>query len=148
MAESWKWSGDLEDTIIEIPDTDGDKTLIDRLGGPIGSNAPMTAFRIETNCDELYQGDDAPKYSFDVSFDTVTFTLKLGKNISSITSVHGNTNSQTNQYIAIENEDGSVTFYKVLFKAECSDENKTFYSKDGKLYLKKDDSLSTSLLYE
>lgn len=147
MAVEWNWSGDPEDTLIEIPDTDGDKVLIDRLGGPIGSNAPVTAFRVATNCDELYQGEDVSKYDFDVSFDTVTFTLKLGKNISSITCVHGNTNSKSNQYIAVKNDDGSVTFYNVLFRVECSDENKTFYSKDGKLYLKKDDSLDSSLRY-
>ncbi|MBP5491315.1 MAG: hypothetical protein J6Y08_00540 [Clostridiales bacterium] len=138
---SWNWSGDPNDVVIDIPDTYNDSIVIDAMGGPTGSNAPLLHFRVVTDCDVKYKGDDPEAYDMEVSFDEVVFTLKIGKNIERQYIFYANVSSDVYDYIAIENDDGSVTFYKVYFEVEVSKDNEKFYSKNGKLYAVKNDEL-------
>ncbi|MBO4688160.1 MAG: hypothetical protein J5636_06565 [Clostridiales bacterium] len=147
MAAEWKWDGDLDNTVIEIPDK-YENTVIDALGGPLGSNAPMKSFQVMSDCELQFKGTDPEKYKdVEVSFDEVVFTLKIGKNIKT---VHMNYNDREDfdyNWVGIEKEDGSVVFYRVYFEVECDDENKTYFSKDGKLYQKKNKEKVSGLLY-
>ena len=45
------------------------------------------------------------------------------------------------------NEDNSITFYHPTVYINCSEDNKHFYSKDGKLYNKKTDELISNFSY-
>jgi hypothetical protein len=70
----------------------------------------------------------------------VLFQLHIGKNIDVVDFV------LTDYYPHI-NEDGSITFYYPVVYITCSDENTTFYSKDGKLYYKSTDALVEEFTY-
>ena len=147
MVAEWKWDGDLDNTIIEIPD-ECEKTVIEAMGGPLGTNAPMKSFQIKSDCELRFQGTDPEKYKdVEVSFDEVVFTLKIGKNIKKVHMNYRDREDDEYNWVAIENNDGSVTFYRIYFEVECDDENKTFYSKDGKLYQKKDNAKVKGLVY-
>lgn len=71
----------------------------------------------------------------------VVFNLNIGKNIEVIEFV------VMDEYYPHINEDGSITFYHSVVNINCSDENKYFYSKDGKLYNKKTDELISDFAY-
>ena len=45
------------------------------------------------------------------------------------------------------NEDGSITFYHPVVEINCAEENKFFYSQDGKLYDKETDELISDFAY-
>ena len=135
---AWHWDGDPENTVIEIPD-DYKGIVIDALGGSYGTNAPLLVFSIETDCDIKFKSLEA-EYKVPVSYEKIVFTLKLGKNIGAIhTQYYSEHVSEDVNYVGVTQEDGSVIFYQVFFEVECSKENKTFYSKKGKLYTSKDD---------
>ena len=148
MVYSWNWDGDPDNTVIEIPDKYEGKVKIDALGGPLGTNAPMGSFQIETDCDLKFKGTDPEKYKdVEVSFDEVVFTLEIGENISKIHMNHNDRDDFQPNWVPIEQEDGSVIFYRVYFEVECDDDNKTFYSEDGVLYQKKDNVKVGGILY-
>ena len=144
MAVSWKWSGDPDDTVIEIPEEAEKNIPIDSLGGPNGANAPLTLFHIASDSDANYNDINLGKYKF--STEKMVFTLKIGKNIEKVNFgflAAGN----SFRYVAIDQEDGSVIFYKVFLIVECDEQNEKFYSKDGKLYDKKNNSLVSGIPY-
>ncbi|MBO4927227.1 MAG: hypothetical protein J5379_03125 [Clostridiales bacterium] len=142
---SWHWDGDPENSVIDVPD-DYNGIPIDALGGAYGTNAPILAFVVETDCDVPYKGLEESKYEVPVSFEKIVFTLKLGKNIGEIHTqyVSGTVRKDAN-YIGVTQEDGSVIFYQVFFEVECSQKNKTYYSEDGKLYNSSDNKKVDSL---
>ncbi len=71
----------------------------------------------------------------------VTFKMYIGKNIKEIKDV------DMDYYYPHLNEDGSITFYHPVVEIYCSEENKHFYSEDGKLYKKSDGALVTNFEY-
>ena len=141
----YKKSGDFEfklnkkETFGTVTAWQWDGIVIDALGGSYGTNAPLLVFSIETDCDIKFKSLEA-EYKVPVSYDKIVFTLKLGKNIGAIhTQYYSEHVSEDVNYVGVTQEDGSVIFYQVFFEVECSKENKTFYSKKGKLYTSKDD---------
>ncbi|MBO4927553.1 MAG: hypothetical protein J5379_04815 [Clostridiales bacterium] len=156
MICEWKWSGDPNDTVIEIPDNYSDKIIIKSVGGYIGTGAP-TPFRVvledesrlftsyyhsqTAGTDVLFKDDP---HRFGVKRDAVyeivdlEFTMKLGKNVQQVyISFIGRERNPEMSYIGIINDDGSITFYRIFFRFECDPENKTYYAEDGVLYEKK-----------
>ena len=71
----------------------------------------------------------------------VVFKIYIGKNIKKINYV------DMDCYYPCINEDGSITFYHPVAEIYCSEENKKFYSADGKLYNRSDNSLVRNLEY-
>ena len=140
-----------ENLEITIPD-DYNGIPIKRMGGYYGRGVP-TPFSI--NLADLYM--NAPEESeynavfggnideFDISEDYVVedivFNLNIGENIEIIEYV------VMDKYYPHINDDGSITFYHSVVNINCSDENKNFYSKDGKLYNKKTDELISDFAY-
>jgi len=140
-----------ENLEITIPD-DYNGIPIKRMGGYYGRGVP-TPFSI--NLADLYM--NAPEESeynavfggnideFDISEDYVVedivFNLNIGENIEIIEYV------VMDKYYPHINDDGSITFYHSVVNINCSDENKNFYSKDGKLYNKKTDELIPDFAY-
>ncbi len=140
-----------ENLEITIPD-DYEGIPIKRIGGYYGSGVP-TPFLISladlymnapegNEYDAVFNGDinefEIPE---DYVIEDVVFNLNIGKNIEIIEFV------VMDKYYPHINDDGSITFYHAVVNITCSDENKHFYSKDGKLYDKKTDELISDFAY-
>ena len=135
---------------ITIPD-DYNGIPIKRIGGFSGIGAP-SPFGIDLS--QLYM--NAPEGSryqsifadhpdlFNIAdeytVEEVVFQLHIGKNIEVVDFI-------MNDYYPHINEDGSIIFYHPVVYITCSEENTTFYSKDGKLYYKSTNALVEDFAY-
>ncbi len=147
-----------ENMEITIPDS-YDGIPLTQLGGYVGSGAP-SPFWIDTegkytnipyDADVSYwydgekalcESDDAlSEFNGDYRIENVIFKLNLGKNITRIELV------SMGDYLAWINEDESITFYHPVVYIVCSEENKHFYSRDGRLYSRETDELITAFSY-
>ena len=156
MILVWKWSGDPNDTVIEIPDNYSDKIIIKSVGGYIGTGSPApfqiimedesrlftSYYHSQTAGTDVLFKDDPTKFGVkkDTEYEIVDleFTIKLGKNVQQVyISMIGRERNPEMSYIGIINDDGSITFYRIFFRFECDPENKTYYAEDGVLYEKK-----------
>ncbi len=136
---------------ITIPDAYNDMP-IERIGGYYGTGVP-TPFYIdlpeflnapeESSFSGIYGGhpDD---FKLDVKYTIVelSFRLNIGKNINTIENV------ANDLYYPHINDDDSITFYHPVVEIVCDENNKHFYSKDGKLYDRKNDELITKFAYK
>lgn len=137
---------------ITIPD-DYNGMPIKRIGGYSGSGVPspfyISLYDLYVNAPSgskygaIFAGDI---YAFNIQdayvVEDVVFTLNIGKNIEAVEFV------VMDQYFPHINEDSSVTFYHPVVYINCSEENKYFYSQDGKLYNKKTDELISDFAYQ
>ena len=136
---------------ITIPD-EYNGVPVKRIGGYYGRGVPA-AFCISlaeshmnapdnSEYDCVYMSDIG-KFEFSEEYTTedVVFILNIGKNVEVIENV------VVNAYYPHINEDGSITFFHPVVSINCSNENKHFYSKDGKLYDKKTDALISDFAY-
>lgn len=134
---------------ITIPD-DYNGIPIKRVGGFSGIGAP-SPFRIDLsqvymNAPEGSEFDMIWRYPDDelsvaYTIENVVFQLHIGKNIEEIDFVF------MDDYYPHIDEDGTVTFYHPVVYITCSEENTTFYSKDGKLYYKSTNALVEDFAY-
>ncbi len=136
---------------ITIPD-DCEGMPIKRIGGCYGKGLP-TPFSIsladlymnapeDSEYDAIFMGDiNEFEILEDYVIEDVVFNLNIGKNIEVIELV------VMDEYYPHINDDGSITFYHSVVNINCSDDNKHFYSKDGKLYDKKTDKLISDFAY-
>ena len=149
FVTTYHWSGDPNDNVITVPDTDGNGADIVKLGGYFGTGVPAM-FEVEgPKCKYGYLGTDASQYEVPVEFKDQIFTLRIGENIDEVNSnLYLEGQADPFPYIGVEQADGSVVFYRILFHVECDSKNTEFYSKDGQLFLKEDNSLVRSLPYE
>lgn len=136
MVSSWKWDGDLNNTVIEIPD-ELDSAKIDALGGATGTNAPIDPFEIETDYTISFSFNGPDKfYGDNISFEDVVFTLKIGKNVKNIRTAYTNRDDDIRNYAPIQKEDGSWVIYRIYFEVVVDEENKSLYSENGKVSAK------------
>lgn len=130
------WDGDEDNMTINIADeVNGYKVVT--LGGYIGTGYPME-FHIDipdiqaaTDC----WCSDLPE---DAEVITYHFTVNLGKNIRKIYSWG------LDEYCRVADTN---QYRQVLLTVNCTEENKYFYSIDGKLYNKSDDTLVEGISY-
>jgi hypothetical protein len=140
-----------ENLEITIPD-DYQGMPIKRIGGYYGRGVP-TPFSIsladlymnapeDSDYNAVFSGDIKEfEISEKYTVEDVIFNLNIGKNIEVIDFV------VMDEYYPHINEDGSIVFYHSVVNINCSNENKHFYSKDGKLYNKKTDELISDFAY-
>ena len=136
---------------ITIPDA-YEKTPITRLGGYYGRgnstpffidiseiyiNAPEDSVYHHSFCGDL----NSFPISEDNTVEAVVFNLNIGKNIEVIGVV------DMRVYYPHVNEDGTVTLYHPVVHVTCAEENKYFYSENGKLYDKKTNELISVFEY-
>ena len=159
FAGCYTCDGYEENMEITIPDS-YDGVPLTQLGGYVGSGAP-SPFCIEmgryfeegpSDFDVYYSRDgekvicetDDKIYVFEGEYriEEMVFTLKLGKNISKIERV------VMGDYYPQLNEDGSVTIYHPVVYVVCSEENKHFYSENGRLYSRKTNELIKDFDYK
>ena len=160
---TWDLSMDPENLTINIPDEINDGYKVTDLGGFIGIGVP-SFFDIECGRDRLthhgqdseylaFYGTDPDQYDYPVSFEKVIFTVNIGKNVKSIKlqydanpdpviirnddgTIEYREVEGRNQYIAIEQDDGSVIWYEVILYFNVDAENEYYYSVNGKLFKK------------
>ena len=140
-----------EDFEIIIPDN-YNGIPIKRIGGYFGTGVP-TPFSIsladlymnapkDSDYNAIFHGNlNEFKIIEDYVIEDVVFNLNIGKNIEIIEFV------LMDVYYPHINDDGSITFYHSVVNINCSEENKHFYSKDGKLYNKKNNELISDFAY-
>ena len=139
-AGAYYFDGDTSDMTITIPDKFGIYPIT-KLGYYYGTGV-KSPFRI-------ILPDSYPTVSIHPSLDEdeiaaadityLDFTLYLGKNIKEIERI-------AMDYYKRPSENGNA-YYAPRVYIICDEENKTFYSKDGKLYRREDDSLVDDFLY-
>ena len=140
-----------ENLEITIPD-DYEGIPIKRIGGYYDRGLP-TPFSISladlymnapenSEYDAIFNGDiNEFEILEDYVVEDVVFNLNIGKNIEVIYFV------TMDEYYPHINDDGSITFYHPVVNINCSDKNKHFYSKDGKLYVKGTNELISDFAY-
>ena len=129
------WDGDENNMEFTVPDTYGGYKIT-TLGGASGKSHPFgvelpseyKGKRALASCQEL-PGNATSENTFEL-----TFTICFGKNIDTLL-------EQLSRYEKFGEAGSEVadTFYVINYYYICSEENETFYSKDGVLYLKSND---------
>ena len=136
------WDGG--DKVIEIPD-EYNKVPVYVLGGYTGIGAPNPFAIVLRDRDYvLYRNTlELP----DDEYETITFTVKIGKNLLGVKDALG----KTFYGIKTTDENGDEIIdivYKVVYYFEVDSQNEMLYSKDGKLYSKLNDTLEEMFFYE
>lgn len=130
---TYSWDGTQDTTTIDIPDkVDGYR--VTKLGGYTGRGVP-TPFYIDFSSIGSYYYEDIPN---NAEIITYHFTLNIGKNLNEIQRVF------IDEYLKINDSD---RYAKIVFTVNCNKDNKHFYSLDGKLYNRKDNTLITEFNY-
>ena len=145
LVYSVVWDGNEENTVFEIPDTYNGKDLV-------SMGAKVTGFRVESDSQywfynqKIGSNSETEQVNVDMSaveMKDIVFTLKIGKNIREIRAAYS---QRVPSYLVFKRESGFV-MYRVLFNIECPEDNKTFYSRDGKLYKRSNDELLDEFTY-
>ncbi len=162
FAGCYTCDGYEENMEITIPDS-YDGVPLTQLGGYVGSGAP-SPFCIElggeysyiaSDSDYMYfydgerlfcldncLDDESVEFEGEYNIEETVFTLNLGKNISKIEKV------AMGFYYTSLNDDGSITVYHPVVYVVCSEENKHFYSENGRLYSRKTNELIKDFDYK
>lgn len=152
FLSSYNWEGSEETKNIVIPE-EYNGIPITELGGYYGRGVPC-AFGVSFSesllnnlCDEANEWFVSEIYVDTGSVKTIylNFNLHISKNIKQITE------HTLNCFLEGKYFDGDDYYSKIivvpLYNISCDEENDTFYSKDGKLYYKKDNVLFADVLY-
>ena len=135
FAEQCIWDMDPTHRSFDIADTvEGAK--VKRLGGYIGVGVPYP-FRVEPAWGaDYFSSFDPSQESFDVpiTWQDLEFTIYLGKELNEIARV------TVVPYYGIRNPAGGIDFYRPVYRFVCDEGNETFYSRDGVLYKRSDDT--------
>jgi hypothetical protein len=145
----WYWSGERGDRFIHFPEYYADDVDITGIGGSTGG--PLEPFRIvPADASKDYFASAAYRYSsayntnlgpedglrlFGIKPGTtvymkeIVFVVSVGQKINVIYLPDDN-----NNYLAIANDDGSITFYKCYYYFEVDEYNDEYSSVDGDLY--------------
>ncbi len=135
FAEQCVWDLDPTHRSFDIADTvEGAK--VQRLGGYVGVGVAYP-FRIEpARGADCIVSDDPTLKSFDVpvTWQDLEFTVYLGKELNKIANV------REAPYYGVKNPSGGIDFYRPVCRFVCDEGNETFYSRDGVLYHRSDDT--------
>lgn len=133
---SW-WDGETTEIVYEIPDSFEGRSVVwlgDKFSGFV-IHQPSEYVAYDSKDGKIHQRykDDPIADVNDGSLEItdITITFKLGKNISYI-------GTAGPDYLALMKGD-DLSVYRVHFFFEVSDNNPTYYSRDGVLYLKSND---------
>lgn len=144
----YAWDGDPEKTDIVIPEKYG-KQKIKCLGGYWGKGAPRRFYidsdsylgiksDLDERGDEMTQGMNPSMIEPSTRVIYTDFTIHLSKYIEKIFA---------RTFGTVYTVDGEKTAYCPRVSIICDEDNKTFYSKDGMLYYRQDDTLVDGFLY-
>lgn len=135
FAEQCVWDLDPTHRSFDIADT-VEGAEVQRLGGYTGVGVPHP-FRIEPERGADYiSSSDPSQESFDVpvTWQDLEFTIYLGRELKEIAGV------TEVPYYGVKNPSGGIDFYRPVCRFVCDEGNETFYSRDGVLYKRSDDT--------
>ena len=133
---SW-WDGETTEIVYEIPDTFEGRSIVwlgDKANGfEIHQPSEFVSYDAKDGkIHQRYETDPiADVNDTNLEITDITVTFKLGKNIKYIGAIGPD-------YLALKNGD-DLSVYRVHVLFEVSDDNPTYYSRDGILYLKSND---------
>lgn len=147
-VSGYVWDGDPEKTDIVIPEKYG-KQKIKCLGGYWGKGAPRRFYidsdshlgiksDLDERGDEMTQRMNPSMIEPDTKVIYTDFTIYLSKYIENIFA---------RAFGTVYTVDGEKIAYCPRVSIICDEDNKTFYSKDGKLYYRQDDTLVDGFNY-
>ena len=135
----YRWDGTKEGLRIEPGTING--LPVTRYGGYMGRGVPCP-FHVDIPGATFSRQNIVPREEI---VDTIEFTLVVGSRIRDFNlSNYG----LGGYYLLNERKDGKNAYYKVLIHPEVDPANSKYYEKDGKLYIKSDDSLVRNICYE
>ncbi|MDE6677061.1 MAG: hypothetical protein K2K12_05065 [Clostridia bacterium] len=136
---SYEWDGTEQACAFEIPDTFS-RVPVTQLGGWVGRGVPSpfgVRFPYEYNALSKRDLDDteflASEFPEGYEVQKLVFTVRLGKNVKNLEYIDECIYYQ-------EGSDAPTVLIVPELYFECSEENKTFYSENGILYLRKTDA--------
>ncbi|MBO6229251.1 MAG: hypothetical protein J6O50_01675 [Ruminiclostridium sp.] len=138
FVENYYWNGTESGLAIDIPD-DINGNRITALGGFFGTGVPAR-FSVSTDKGAQELGYYYDQYAFQATdkenseYKELVFDIDIGSNVGKLMFENG-------CRIRYSDDNGTSIYYEVVYNVTCSDKNETYYAKDGKLYLRADDSL-------
>ncbi len=135
FAEVYAWDLDPAHHSVEIADT-VESARVQQLGGYTGTGVPAP-FRIEPEqgAEFVVSGDPSlESHDVPVTWQDLEFTVYLGKEMRKIANV------AEAPYYGVKNQSGGIDFYRPVCRFVCDEGNETFYSRDGVLYNRSDDT--------
>ena len=135
FASDCTWDLDPAHTTFDIvSEIEGSRVIA--LGGYTGTGVPNPfVIRAEPAKKELKTSNPAlEQWEVPVTWQDLEFTVYVGKNVEKIGC------GRESLYYGVETEEG-ITFYRPVCYFVCDEANPTLYSKDGVLYLRKDDTV-------
>ena len=135
FASDCTWDLDPAHTTFDIAgEIEGSRVIA--LGGYTGTGVPAPfVIQAEPAKKELKTGDPAlEQWEVPVTWQDLEFTVYVGKNVEKIGC------GRESLYYGVETEEG-IAFYRPVCYFVCDEANPTLYSKDGVLYLRKDDTV-------
>lgn len=152
FSSGFDWDGETEKITVVIPDTvefyNSSRTFrITKLGGffsrdvpcafgpmlPVGSRAGQTIY---SDSDDL---ESARERYPDAPVRDLTVHLSVGRHVSEIPLPAAS--------LLYREREADDAIWRVTYWVDCDENNQTFYSEDGKLYLRADDTPVTQLTY-
>jgi len=141
FAGSYNWDGNKDSMSINIPDKINGYA-VKALGGYSGRGVSIPFC---VNLPEKLKEDAIFRYESDTPFDVpvedLHFNINIGTNVKELTNI------RFKDYFIYGNYIKDTYSYRIVVSVNCSEDNKTFYSKDGKLYRRSDDSLVDEFFY-
>ena len=130
----WQYSDQPSD--ITVHET-AEGARVTRLGGFFGTGVP-SPFQITADRDTYrFSGEEiyASDYGLPVVSATVPVTIHLPETVEEIKYVH------PSLYYGDLSQDGVIAFYRPYLRVDCDPDNPYFYSTDGVLYQKEDNTV-------
>lgn len=141
-AYCFTWDGDGDNTDIVIPDRLGNKR-VKALGGYYGRGVPCPFFiDVTERVGQDFIASESVDYEQledDIGILYFDFDLYLGKNIGSVYS---------EPRVTVGTVNGERTAYCPRVYVHCDEENKSFFSEDGRLYYRETGELVDTLIYK
>lgn len=130
---AYSWDAESTEAVLSVPDS-CQGYAVTKLGGSIGSGAP-TPFLVNVPGTKMMHGEGTLPEN--AAVEDWHLTLCLGKNVRDIGLV------SMNCYYNM----GDNRFVQILVTVKCDPENRYFYSEDGKLYNREDNSPVPGFFY-
>ena len=133
FASTYTWSSGEKYAVLDIPDT-FDGYRVTALGGYVGSGAPSPFTANLPNALSVHSKGTLPD---NMQIERYHLVINIGKYL------------RDDEFIVMDDyhKVGNNHFVQILVTVNCSPQNPYFYSKDGKLYKRLDDSLIEGFFY-
>ncbi len=152
FALDYYWDGTPETQTIVIPD-EYEGMPLTAIGGGIGLRGAPCHFNVDFNeqakqklCSKAtnWDYDSGISCSPFTESQTFTFHIQIGKNLQSIYAL-----SLCNTIVGSYEEDGQIHYFMAVlnYYITCDEGNETFYSHNGKLFYRADNTLAADIPY-